>query len=96
MDAHLSELIKEIGRIAETHENNAEWYKVADFCKVMSIFENPELDHLEYNQFSLVVEIYAVAYSQCVIDKGDDWGTVRMFANMILEADRVKVENSEH
>lgn len=93
MNAELAELTKEICRIAETHEDNTEWYKIADFCKIMQIFEKPELDCLEGNQFSLVVQIYAVAYSQCVNDPGDDWGTVKMFANMMLEIDRAKVES---
>lgn len=92
MQADLTELIKEIGRIAETHEDNAEWYKIADFCRIMQIFEEPELDCLEGNQSSIVVQIYAIAYSQCVNDPGDDWGTVKMFANMVLEIDRAKVE----
>lgn len=59
----------------------------------MQIFEEPELDCLEGNQFSLVVQIYAIAYSQCVNDPAEDWGTVKMFANMMLEIDRAKVES---
>lgn len=84
MNAELAELTKEIGRIAATHEDNFEWYKVADFCRIISIFEEPELDVLSYHQYQLVVDIYAIASSQC----GEDWGTIKMFANMMLEIDR--------
>lgn len=87
MNAELAELTKEICRIADTYEEGVEWHKIADFCKIMQIFEEPELDCLEGNQFSLVVQIYATAYSQC----GEDWGTVRMFANMMLGIDRKMV-----
>lgn len=93
MQADLAELIKEIGRLAETHEDNTEWYKIVDFCKIMPIFDESELGGLSYHQFQLAVEIYAIAYSQCVNDPGDDWGTVKMFANMVLGIDRAKVES---
>nr|DAR75469.1 MAG TPA: hypothetical protein [Caudoviricetes sp.] len=91
MNAELAELIKEIGRIADTHEDNVEWYKIADFCKIMPIFEEPESNALNYHQYQLVVEIYAIAYSQCVNDPAEDWGTVKMFANMMLAIDRKEV-----
>lgn len=86
----MAELTKEIGRIAATHEDNFEWYKVADFCKIISIFEEPESDALNYHQYQLVVDIGAIACSQC----GEDWGTVKMFANMMLEIDRKEVTNA--
>lgn len=92
MNTELAELTKEISRIAGTHEDNIEWYKVADFCKIMPIFEEPESDALSYHQYQLVVDIYAIAYSQCVNDTDADWGTVKMFANMMLEIDRNVVE----
>lgn len=91
MNTELSELIKEIGRIADTHEDNVEWYKIADFCKIMPIFEESESDALSYHQYQLVVDIYAVAYSQCVNDPAVDWGTVKMFASMMLGIDRKEV-----
>lgn len=87
MNAELTELTKEIARIAATHEDNFEWCKVADFCKIMAIFEEPESDALNYHQYQLVVDIYAIAYSQC----GEDWGTIKMFASMMLEIDRKEV-----
>lgn len=95
MNAELAELTKEIGQIADTHGDNFEWCKVADFCKTISIFEEPELDTLSYHQHQLVVDIYAIAYSQCVNDQAEDWVTVRMFANMMLEIDRKIVTNAE-
>lgn len=49
MNAELAELIKEIGRIAGTFEDNAEWYSVADFCRIMEIFEEPKSDALSYH-----------------------------------------------
>lgn len=61
MNAELAELTKEIARIADTYEDNAEWYKIADFCKIMPIFEEPESDALSYHQYQLVVDIYAVS-----------------------------------
>lgn len=85
MNAELAELTKEIGRIADTHED-----KIGDFCKIMPIFEEPESDALNYHQYQLVVDIYAIAYSQC----GEDWGTIKMFANMMLEIDRKEVTNA--
>lgn len=91
MNAELAELTKEIGRIASTHEEGVEWHKVADFCKIMLIFEEPELDALNYLQYQLVVDIYAIAYSQCVNDPAENWGTVKMFANMMLGIDRKEV-----
>ena len=91
MNAELAELTKEIGRIADTHEDNAEWYKIADFCKIMPIFEESESGALSYHQYQLVVDIYAVAYSQCVSNPAEDWGTVKMFANMMLGTDRKEV-----
>lgn len=93
MNAELAELTKEIGRIAGTYEDNAEWYKVADFCRIMEIFEEPKSDALSYHQYQLVVDIYAIAYSQCASDQVGDWSTVRMFAHIILEIDRKKVES---
>lgn len=90
MNAELTELTKEIARIAATHEDNFEWYKVADFCKIILIFEEPESDALSYHQYQLVADIYAIAYSQC----GEDWGTIKMFANMMLEIDRKEVTNA--
>lgn len=94
MNAELTKLTKEIGRIADTHEDNVEWYKIGDFCKIMPIFEEPELDVLSYHQYQLVVDIYAIAYSQCVNDPAEDWGTVKMFANMMLGIDRKEVTNA--
>jgi len=91
MNAELAELTKEIGRIADTHEEGVEWYKVADFCKIIPIFEEPESDALNYHQYQLIVDIYAIAYSQCVNDPAEDWGTVKMFANMMLGIDRKEV-----
>lgn len=87
MNAELAELTKEIGRIADTYEEGVEWHKIGDFCKIMPIFEEPESDALNYHQYQLVVDIYAIAYSQC----GEDWGTVKMFANMMLGIDRKMV-----
>lgn len=49
MNTELAELTKEIGRIANTHEDNAEWYKIADFCKIMPIFEESESGALSYH-----------------------------------------------
>lgn len=92
MQANLVEMTKEIGRIAETHEDNIEWYKIADFCRIIMIFDESELDRLNYHQFQIVVDIYAIAYSQCIRDETEDWGTVKMFAKMILEVDRELVE----
>lgn len=94
MNAELAELTKEIGRIANTHEEGVEWYKVADFCKIIPIFEELESAALNYQQYQLVVDIYAIAYSQCVNDPAEDWGTIRMFANMMLEIDRKEVTNA--
>lgn len=91
MNAELAELIKEIGRIADTHEEGVGWQIIGDFCKIMPIFEEPESDALNYHQYQLVVDIYAIAYSQCVNDPAEDWGTVKMFAKMMLGIDRKEV-----
>lgn len=91
MNADLAELIKEIGRIANTYEEGVEWHRVADFCEIIPIFEEPESAALNYHQYQLVVDIYAIAYSQCVNEPGEDWGTIKMFANMMLESDRKMV-----
>ena len=91
MNAKLTELTKEIGRIANTHEEGVEWHNVADFCKIIPIFEEPESAALNYHQYQLVIDIYAIAYSQYVNESGEDWGTVKMFANMMLGIDRKEV-----
>lgn len=51
MNAELAELTKEIGRIANTHKDNTKWYKIADFCDILPIFEEPESDALNYRQY---------------------------------------------
>lgn len=94
MNTELAELTKEIGRIADTYEEGVEWHKVGDFCKIMTIFEEPESDALSYHQYQLVVDIYAIAYSQCASGPSADWGTVKMLANMALEIDRNNVTNT--
>lgn len=93
MNAELANLAKEIGRIAQSQQDNVEWDKVAKFSEIVLIFDSPELESLNYHQFQNVVEIYAIAHSQ----RDDaDWNAVQLFAKMMLQIDRVMVEARLH
>lgn len=87
MNVELANLAKEIGRIAQSQQDSAEWGKVAKFSEIVLVFDSPELESLNYHQFQDVIEIYAIAHSH-----RDDaaWNAVQLFAKMMLQIDRVK------
>lgn len=88
MNVELANLVKEIGRIAQFQQDSVEWDKVARLSEVALIFDNPELESLNYNQFQIAIEIYGIARSQ-----GDcaDWNAVQLVAKTMLQIDRVMV-----
>ena len=89
MNAELANLAKEIGRIAQSQQDSVEWDKVAKLSGIVLIFDSPELESLNYQQFQDVVEIHALAHSQ----RDDaDWNAVQLFAKMMLQIDRAIVE----
>lgn len=88
MNAELTNLAKEIGRIAQSQQGGVERDKVAKLSEIVLIFDSPELESLNHHQFQNVVEIYAIAHSQ----RDDiDWNAVQLFAKMMLQIDRVMV-----
>ena len=88
MNAELANLVKEIGRVAQSQQDSVESDKVAKLSEIVLIFDSPELESLNSHQFQNVVEIYAIAHSQ----RDDaDWNAVWLFAKMVLQIDRLMV-----
>lgn len=93
MNAELANLAKEIGRIAQSQHDSAEYNKVAKLSEIVLIFNSPELESLNYRQFQNVVESYGVGHSQ-----RDDvsWNTIQLFAKMMLQIDRAMAGHDGH
>lgn len=93
MNAELANLVKEIGRIAQSQQDSVEYDKVTNLSEIVLIFDSPELESLNYHQFQNVVEIYAIAHSQ----RDDaDWNAVQLYAKMMLQIDRAMVGHDGH